>query len=79
MKGRVVDAKAEMESGRKVVKGDDPERFGLWARKDSRPEEKAKAPRGRAESVSRSRWCVDGGRKGAVCVLVDQLICRTVR
>lgn len=51
----MVDAKAEMESGRKVVKGDDPKRFGLWARKDSRPEEKAKAPRGRAESVSRSR------------------------
>jgi hypothetical protein len=32
----------------------------VWAKKDSRPEEKAKEPRGRAESERRRRKCVDG-------------------
>lgn len=51
-KGSVVDAKDDMESGRKVEKV--AER-GLWARKDSRPELKAKEPTGSWESERRRR------------------------
>lgn len=32
----------------------------LWARNDSRPDEKAKEPRGRAESERRRRWWREG-------------------
>ncbi len=35
--------------------GLDPRQAGWWARYDSRPDEKAKEPRGRAESERRSR------------------------
>lgn len=40
----------------------------LWARCDSRPELKAKEPRGRAESESKRRAC----REGFILSLVDE-------
>lgn len=61
-KGSVVEAKEERERGRKEEK---LVRGGECARNDSRPEEKAKEPTGRAESErSRRKWFaeVDGAR-----------------
>lgn len=67
-KGRVVLAYELMDKGRKDgVKSCGRGRVVVgvtWARKDSRPEEKAKEPRGRAESERRSRWWRDGGGDG---------------
>lgn len=54
-KGRVVEAKDEMDEGKKLEK---VATRALCARKDSSPLLKAKEPRGRAESERRKRKCV---------------------
>lgn len=55
-KGSVVDAKDARDSGRKAEKA---VRRGECARKDSRPDEKAKEPTGSAESERSRRKCVE--------------------
>lgn len=52
----MVEAWEVMDRERKVENG----ACRWWARYDSRPEEKAKEPSGRAESARRKRKCGDG-------------------